>query len=91
MHTPLEFSVEVVNGDRLGSLTIPLAQVATWLNFLASPHYGIQLLTAEQGTSCIRISFQASEGVYGYLHDRIRREQSCLRIDDRNPSLALVS
>jgi len=61
------FSVELVDGCRLGRLWIPFSQMADWLNFLIAPHYSIEILAVEQGSDHIHVSFQASEGVYLYL------------------------
>lgn len=71
MHSKLSFSVEVINGDRLGCLAIPFLQVADWINFLASPHYGAQVISAEQKGDSIHLYFQGGDGLYGYLDMRI--------------------
>lgn len=74
MHAGLKFSLEVVNGDRLGRLVVPFPQMARWLNFLTSPHYGAQIVYTEQGVENVTIYFDAYEEVYSYLGDRLNNE-----------------
>jgi hypothetical protein len=62
MYTSLEFSLEVVDGDCLGRLFIPFSQIARWLNFLTSPHYGVQIVYTEQASEGVMIYFDAYEG-----------------------------
>lgn len=76
MHAGLKFSLEVVNGDRLGRLVVPFPQMARWLNFLTSPHYGAQIVYTEQGVENLTIYFDAYEEVYSYLGDRLSNESS---------------
>jgi hypothetical protein len=85
----LRFSLETVDGDRLGRLFVPFSQVAQWLNFLVSPHYGVQVISAEQGINGIDIYFQACEGFYGYLEDRVQAEISSTWV--ATPEMALAS
>jgi len=68
---PPLFAVEIVDGYRLGRLWVPLPQVADWLNFLATPHYQAELVSAEQSGDCLSLYFEASEGVYSYLEARL--------------------
>ncbi|MEL6382603.1 MAG: hypothetical protein AAFQ89_09030 [Cyanobacteria bacterium J06626_18] len=67
------FSVEVVDGHRLGRLGVPLLQVADWLNFLATPHYQAEIISAEQARDRLSIYFEASEGLYAYLEARLHQ------------------
>lgn len=67
----LKFSLELVDGDRLGKLTIPFTQLAEWLNLLTSPHYGVAIVHTEQGTIGVTIYFEASEVLYWYISDRL--------------------
>ena len=73
MHVLPQFSVETVDGCRLGKLGIPCAQVADWLNFLIAPHYQAELISAEQTWEQVDIYFQASEGLYLYLDTRLNQ------------------
>jgi hypothetical protein len=74
MHAKTRFSFEVVDGDRLGKLAVPLSQIAEWINFLTSPHYGTTIVFAEQNNEGVTIYFDACEGLYGYLSDRVNGE-----------------
>lgn len=65
------FAVEIVDGYRLGRLWVPLPQIANWLNFLATPHYQADIVSAEQDSRYLSIYFEASEGVYAYLESRL--------------------
>lgn len=76
MHTALKFSLEMVDGERLGKLAVPYTQVARWLNFLTSPHYGAQIIFAEQGREGVTIYFDACEGMYSYLSDRFNLDRA---------------
>ena len=67
------FSVELVDGCRLGRLGIPLPQIADWLNFLATPHYQTDIISAEQESERLSIYFEASEGLYSYLEVRLNQ------------------
>jgi hypothetical protein len=71
MYAGLQFSLETVDGDRLGKLAVPYTQIAQWINFLASPHYDAQVIFAEQNLHTVEIYFQACEGLYSYLENRI--------------------
>jgi len=71
MNSPLQFSVETVDGDRLGKLGVPSSQIADWLNFLITPQYRAEIVAAEQNQEWIDIYFQASEGLYLYLDTRL--------------------
>ncbi|MEM0979648.1 MAG: hypothetical protein AAGH78_05170 [Cyanobacteria bacterium P01_H01_bin.58] len=73
------FSVEVVDGDRLGRLWVPTRQIADWINFLATPHYRAEIVSAEQVSDCLSLYFEASEGLYTYLEAKL------------NPSTQLVA
>jgi hypothetical protein len=66
-----QFQVETVDGDRIGCLTVPMPQVADWLNFLVTPHYQVEIIAAEQGRQGLAIYFGASEGLYAYLEARL--------------------
>lgn len=68
---PLQFSVEMIDGCRLGKLGVPSSQVADWLNFLVTPQYRAEIVAAEQNQEWIDIYFQASEGLYLYLETRL--------------------
>lgn len=61
------FCIETVDGDRMGRLSIPAAQVARWLNFLVNPQYGAEIVSAEQQHEALDIYFYANEGLYLYL------------------------
>jgi hypothetical protein len=76
MHGRLKFSLEVVDGDRLGKLAIPFSQVANWLNLLTSPHYDIQIVHTEQAQDGVTIYFDACEVMYWYIGDRANCEHS---------------
>ncbi|UBF25718.1 hypothetical protein K9N68_29875 [Kovacikia minuta CCNUW1] len=78
MHARLKFSLEVVDGERLGKLTVPLSQVAEWINFLTSPHYGTRIIFAEQSNEGDTLYFDACEGLYRYLSDRIILETTTM-------------
>jgi hypothetical protein len=71
MYAGLKFYLEIVDGARLGKLIVPFPQIAYWLNFLTSPHYGVQIIYTEQGTEVVTIYFDAYEEVYAYLGDRL--------------------
>lgn len=60
----LKFSLEMIDGDRLGRLTVPFTQIANWLNVLTSPHYDIQIVHTEQEQEGVTIYFEACEAVY---------------------------
>lgn len=75
MQPALKFSLEIVDGERLGKLAVPYVQVARWLNFLTSPHYGAQIIFAEQGREGVTIYFDACEGMYSYLSDRLNPDR----------------
>lgn len=66
-----QFVVETVDGARMGKLTIPMTQVADWLNFLVTPHYRAEIIAAEQTRQGIDIYFEAGEGLYTYLEGRL--------------------
>ena len=76
MQPALKFSLEIVDGERLGKLVVPYVQVARWLNFLTSPHYGAQIIFAEQGREGVTIYFDACEGMYSYLSDRLNPDRT---------------
>lgn len=76
MQPALKFSLEIVDGERLGKLAVPYVQVARWLNFLTSPHYGAQIIFTEQGKDGVTIYFDACEGMYSYLDDRIHPDRA---------------
>lgn len=88
MQPALNFSLEIVDGERLGKLAVPYVHVARWLNFLTSPHYGAQIIFAEQGREGVTIYFDACEGMYSYLSDRINPEA---KPPHREASLAMAS
>lgn len=67
------FKVEVVDGYRLGNLRVPISQIAIWLNFLVTPHYRAEIISAEQTTSYVDICFEANEGLYAYLQSRLSK------------------
>jgi len=74
MQSELKFSLEIVDGDRLGKLVVPFAQIASWLNILTSPHYEIQVVHTEQSDNTVTIYFDACEAVYWYVSDRVHAE-----------------
>lgn len=76
MHGRLKFSLEVVDGDRLGKLVIPFSQVAPWLNLLTSPHYDTQIVHTEQEQDGVTIYFDACDAMYWYIGDRANSERS---------------
>jgi hypothetical protein len=88
MQPALKFSLEIVDGERLGKLSVPYIHVARWLNFLTSPHYGAQIIFAEQGREGLTIYFDACEGMYSYLTDRIHPES---KASHQEASFALAS
>ena len=65
------FTVETVDGARLGKLGVPLPQISDWLNFLVTPHYQAEIISAEQEHEWINIYFEAGEGLYAYLDRRL--------------------
>lgn len=65
------FRVDVVDGFRLGCLQVPLAEVADWLNFLVTPHYRADIISAEHQGDRLQIYFEANEGLYVYLDRRL--------------------
>ncbi len=71
MSASVTFRVEVVDGLRLGCLQVPLAEVADWLNFLVTPHYRADMVSAEQRGDRLQIYFEANEGLYAYLEHRL--------------------
>ena len=71
MYAGLKFSLEMVDGTRLGKLIVPFPQIARWLNFLTSPHYGAQIIYTEQGSDTVTIHFDAYDEVYEYLNARL--------------------
>ncbi len=88
MHAGLKFSLELVDGERLGKLAVPHTQMACWLNFLTAPHYGAQIIFAEQGCDGVTIYFDACEGMYGYLSDRINGDRTVYHSDPARLPLA---
>lgn len=74
MQSELRFSLEIVDGDRLGKLLVPFAQIANWLNLLTSPHYEIQIVHTEQVAHGVAIYFDACEAMYWYVSDRVNTE-----------------
>ncbi|HEY9654823.1 MAG TPA: hypothetical protein V6C50_04975 [Crinalium sp.] len=89
MQPALKFSLEMVDGERLGKLAVPYVQVAGWLNFLTSPHYGAQIIFAEQGREGVTIYFDACDGMYSYLNDRLNLDRAAHQAEPI--SLALAS
>jgi hypothetical protein len=71
MPFPLQFSVETIDGYRLGKLAVPYSQIADWLNFLVAPQYRAEIISAEQCKDYVEIYFQSSEGLYLYLDMRL--------------------
>ena len=71
MHFPIQFSIETIDGHRLGKLFIPHTQIAEWLNFLVAPQYQADIVAAEQRKGGVEIYFEASEGLYLYLEMRV--------------------
>lgn len=67
------FSVEIVDGCRLGKLVVPFSQMADWLNFLVASHYRAEIVGAEQHRDGVDLYFQASEGLYLYLDMRLNQ------------------
>ncbi|MBD0335698.1 MAG: hypothetical protein ICV62_09430 [Cyanobacteria bacterium Co-bin13] len=65
------FVTEIIDGTRMGKLTVPLAQTADWINFLVTPHYRAEIIAAEQTRQGIEIYFAAGEGLYAYLEGRL--------------------
>ena len=65
------FQINVVDGFRLGCLQIPLTAVADWLNFLVTPHYRVDIISAEQVSDRLHVHFEASDGLYAYLENRL--------------------
>lgn len=68
-----QFTVETIDGSRLGKLDVPLSQIADWLNFLVTPHYQAEIISAEQEKDWINIYFEAGEGLYTYLDRRLNQ------------------
>jgi hypothetical protein len=68
------FGVEIVDGYRLGRLLVPLSEVADWLNFLVTPHYRAEIVSAEQVSDRLCIYFEANEGLYSYLEGKLMRQ-----------------
>lgn len=67
----VSFAIEVVDGYRLGRLWVPLLQIADWINFLATPHYRAEIISAEQDNDRLSLYFVASEGLYTYLEAKL--------------------
>ncbi len=88
MQPALKFSLEMVDGEKLGRLAVPYVQVARWLNFLTSPHYGAQIIFAEQGREGVTIYFDACEGMYSYLSDRLNPDRTAHPSEPRPLALA---
>lgn len=65
------FQIDTVDGLRLGCLQVPLPEVADWLNFLVTPHYRADIVSAEQLGDRLHIYFAANEGLYVYLEHRL--------------------
>ena len=65
------FQVEIIDGYRFGHLEVPLTEVAEWLNFLVTPHYRADLVSAEQAGDRLNLYFEANEGLYTYLEERL--------------------
>ena len=65
------FGVEIIDGYRLGQLQVPLTEVADWLNFLVTPHYRAEIVSAEQIGDRLHIYFEANEGLYSYLEGKL--------------------
>ncbi len=65
------FQIDVVDGLRLGWLQVPFPEIADWLNFLATPHYRADIIAAEQLGDRLQIYFEANEGLYAYLENRL--------------------
>lgn len=65
------FRVDVVDGWRLGCLQVPLPEIADWLNFLVTPHYRAEIVSAEQTGDRLQIYFAGNEGLYAYLERRL--------------------
>lgn len=86
MQSDLRFSLEIVDGDRLGKLIIPFPEIAHWLNLLTSPHYEIQILHTEQCDAGVAIYFDACEAMYWYINDRVNAE-TCTAV----PALMLLA
>lgn len=78
MHVPTTFSIETIDGCRLGKLVIPYTQIAEWLNFLTNAQYRTEIISAEQAAGGVDIYFQASEGLYLYLGMRLSRTEMAL-------------
>jgi hypothetical protein len=70
MSTQLEFSVESIDGSRLGKLSVPVQKAADWINFLVSPKQGAQIISARQDDAWLTLYFQGDEGLYAYLDGR---------------------
>ena len=88
MQTALKFSLEIVDGERLGKLSVPYVHVARWLNFLTSPHYGAEIIFAEQGREGVTIYFDACEGMYSYLTDRLHPDRATHQAESTSFALA---
>lgn len=71
MAASVDFRVDMVDGFRLGCLQVPLPEVADWLNFLVTPHYRADIVSAEQRGDRLHIYFEANEGLYVYLENRL--------------------
>lgn len=71
MQAATRFSVETIDGDRFGKLTVPQGQIADWLNFLVNPQYHADLMWAEQEHEVVHLYFEANEGLYLYLDMRL--------------------
>jgi len=65
------FRVDVIDGRRLGCLQVPLPEIADWLNFLVTPHYRAEIVSAEQLGDRLQIYFAGNEGLYAYLEHRL--------------------
>lgn len=71
MMPAVTFRIDQVDGLRLGCLQVPCSEVADWLNFLVTPHYRADIVSAEQQGDRLHIYFAANEGLYVYLENRL--------------------
>jgi|GEM_PF-1173072 len=67
MIAPIQFSIEITEGCRLGKLELPHHKVAVWINFLIAPHQQACIVSAIQCQDGLTLYFQGSDRLYAYL------------------------
>ncbi len=68
------FSIETVDGSRIGKLNVPHPKIADWINFLVSPRQEANIISATPYPDRIVLYFQGNENLYAYLDGHINAE-----------------